>query len=80
LKKLFTKRTGGVAQDAGPEFKSQYRKTNKQKNPQINNLIVHLKLLERQKQAKLQISKWKAIIEIRAKWAGRVAQAVRSPT
>jgi hypothetical protein len=33
----------------------------------INNLMMHLKLLEKQEQTKLKTSKWREIIKIRAK-------------
>jgi hypothetical protein len=35
LKKLFTKRAGGVAQGDGPEFKPQNHTTRKKKETQI---------------------------------------------
>jgi hypothetical protein len=34
---------------------------------QINNLIMHFNLLEKQEQAKPQINRWREIIKIRAK-------------
>jgi hypothetical protein len=43
---------------------SAYFKKKSQKS-QINNLMMHLKLLEKQEKAKPQISKWQEIIKIR---------------
>ena len=37
----------------------------KKERSQINNLILHLKELEKEKQTELNISRWKEIIELR---------------
>jgi hypothetical protein len=39
----------------------------KAENSQINNLIMYLKLLEKQEQTKPQTSRWREIIKIRSK-------------
>jgi hypothetical protein len=39
----------------------------KQRPPQINNLMMHLKFLEKQEQTKPKTSRWRETIKIRAK-------------
>jgi hypothetical protein len=46
----------------------------KKKRSQINNLMMHLKLLEKQEHGKPKSSRGKEIIKIRKKWRQRTVQ------
>ena len=48
------------------EVYSNTRKYKKQEKSQINNLTLHLKPLEKEERTKLNVSRWKEIIRIRA--------------
>ena len=48
------------------EVYSNTRKYKKQEKSQINNLTLHLKPLEKEERTKLNVSRWKEIIKIRA--------------
>jgi hypothetical protein len=39
---------------------------NKTETPQINNVMMHLKVLQKQDQAKLKTSRWREIMKIKA--------------